>query len=124
MKECQEIALNHLLVAFIILKIHLTFVTCILYNFNYTFKQYVYNLYTYNIHKLQFEHVFIIVTYFKITGLYTSKLKKKNLAIHLKKSGKHFANLRSKIKNTNINFFCMSLHSIKTKDVQCSIISI
>lgn len=103
MKECQEIALNHLLVAFIILKIRLTFVTCILYNFNYKFKQYVYNLYTYNIHKLQFEHVFIIVTYFKITDS-THPNFKKNLAIHLKKSGKHFCKFKVKNKKHQYQF--------------------
>lgn len=107
------------MVAFIILKIRLTFVTCILYNLNYTFIQYVYNLYTYNIHKLQFEHVFIIVTYFLKSLIFTHpNLKKKNLAIHLKKSGKHFCKFKVKNKKHQYQFLLHVFTLYKNK--RCS----
>lgn len=106
------------MVAFIILKIHLTFVTCILYNFNYTFIQYVYNLYTYNIYKLQFEHVFIGIIYFKITVLYTSKFKKKILQYTSKNPVNISANLRSKIKKHQYQFLLHVFTLYKNK--RCS----
>lgn len=107
------------MVAFIILKIHLTFVTCILYNFNYTFKQYMYIIYIHTIYTNCSLNMFSYVTYILKSLIFTHpNFKKKSCYIHLKKSGKHFCKFKVKNEKHQYQFLLHVFTLYKTK--RCS----
>lgn len=107
------------MVAFIILKIHLTFVTCILYNFNYGIHLYsMYIIYIHTIYTNCSLNMFSYVTYILKSLFFTHPNFKKNLAMHFKKSGKHFCKFKVKNKKHQYQFLLHVFTLYKNK--RCS----